>query len=208
MKLNQKIGILKGTLEIEVGSDDIIYITHANIFNKSTFKYSLDDIDPNFVTYNGFSFSASVISIASFVIGLSMLLFGMNFKQAPDDFIYYFTFFILIFPAVGYGVKALKSKVNLVTFNFRNGTRSFSLLGNKPNSEQVESFCKSLSARIGKIRYNGDISKDRLNEILKKHIEFIFENGLLNESEMENLKQKVDQKTKPNVVSFGGPKNL
>jgi hypothetical protein len=202
MKLIQKLGILKGSLVLNASSEDTLEITHKSIFTKSTNTYLLDNIDPRFTTYKGFSMQATIIAFIALLVSLISIWYGMTFLEPPADGGPFFLAFIMSLLAIGSGIKAFRSRVNVISFNSTQGNRIFVIPANKPSENEVLDFCNFLCERINKIRYNGDISKERLNEIIKRHIDFLHEQKIIDEAEMNSFKKRADNKISLTVVSM------
>jgi hypothetical protein len=202
MKLLQKLGILKGSLLLNASADDTLEITHRSIFTKSTNNYLLDNIDPRFTTYKGFSMQATIVALLAFPVALISVWYGMNFLEPPADGGPFFLAFIMSLIAIFFGIKAFRSRVNVISFSSIQGNILFVIPANKPSESEVSKFCSYLCERINKIRYNGDISKERLNEIIKRHIEFLHEQKIIDEPEMNRFKKVADSKISLSIVTM------
>jgi len=202
MKLIQNLGILKGSLVLNSSSDDTMEIMHKSIFTKSTSTYLLDNIDPRFTTYKGFSMPATIVALAALLVSLTSVWYGMTFLEPPEDGGPFFLALIMGLLAVGSGIKAFRSRVNVIYFNSTQGNRIFVIPANKPSENEVLDFCNHLCERINKIRYNGDISKERLNEILKRHIDFLHEQKIIDDNEANIFKKRADNKIALTVISM------
>lgn len=202
MELQQRLSIYGGKLNLSVNNDDVLVITHKKLMNSSTTKYLLDNIDPRCESFRQFSIIAAITSVACLTISICLVWYGKTYYEPPDDGAYLFFSFITFMAFLIAGIKAYRSRVNVVCFNSHDGRRLFSILGNKPNSKEVEVFCENLGKRIERIRYNGEISSDRMAEILKRHVEFLFEQSILNESETKSAIERISKKSKISVVDF------
>lgn len=76
------------------------------------------------------------------------------------------------------------------------------MLGNKPNEEKVKEFCDGLAQKIEGIRYRGEISGERFAAILTRHVDFLFEQNVLSDSEVKAAHERIKNKSKLSVVSF------
>lgn len=202
MELIQKVGIFGGKFSVRITESDELIVSNEKLFNRNTSKYLLDHIDPLFESFKQFSMAAAITSIVFLVLAVSLLWYGRTYLSPPNDVGFLFMsgiFFIAFFIA---GIKAIRSRLNIVCFNSHDGRRLFTLYGNKPNANEVELFCENLKKQIERIRYNGEISNERLSEILGKHVEFLFENGVLSQTEKESALNKIINKTKLNVVNL------
>ena len=200
--LEQRLGIFGGKLKLYVNNEDVLIITHKKMLNTSITKYLLDNIDPRFESYKQFSLGAAITSIACLSASVFLWWYGKTYHQPPDDGAYLFFSFITFIASIIAGVKAYKSWVNIVCFNSHDGRRLFSILGNKPDSNKVEEFCRNLGKRIERIRYNGEISRDRMSEILKRYVEFLYENRVLNEIEVKSAIARISNKRNISVIEF------
>ncbi len=200
MKLSQKLNLWGGKLDAEV-SNNVLILTHKGLMSLSVTKYSLDDIDPDFDTYKSFSLGAAIASLLAFIMSVYLLWYGKTYYESPEDAEYLFGSLIAFVAFVIATFKSIKSRINVVTFISNEGGVLFNLHGGKPCSDVLNSFCIELSERIKKIRY-GELSSQQLNEILSKHVHFLFEHDVLNELELKSAINKINGKTSVNVVSI------
>ena len=206
MELVQKVGLFGGKFSVHITENDELIFSNEKLFNKNTSKYLLDHIDPLYESYKQFSIAAAITSIVCLALAVSLLWYARTNLTPPEDVGFLFIsgiFFIASFIA---GIKAIRSRLNIVCFNSHDGRRLFTLYGNKPNTNEVELFCENLKKQIERIRYNGEISNERLSEILGKHVEFLFENDVLSQVEKESALKKITNKTKLNVVNLSSTK--
>lgn len=202
MQLSQKLGVFKGRLSIRVGSDNIVYLDNEKFLNKHESKFQLDDIDPCFENIKEFSLLSAAFTIIFIILSVVLCWYGTTYLTPPDDGIVFFfsiAFFIVAFISA---IKAFKSKINLIRFKSNSGKPLFNILGNKPSESEAKAFSKYLANRIEGIRYNGDISSERMSEILEKHVTFLHEQGVLDEKEVHSALEKIKQKAKINVVNM------
>jgi hypothetical protein len=202
VELIQKLSILGGKLKLHVGNDDVLVITKEKIMNTSTTKYLLDNIDPRCESYKQFSVVAAFTSIVCLALSIFFGWYGKTYHEPPDDGAYLFFSIITFFGFIITAVKAYRSKINIVCFNSHDGRRLFSILGSQPSSDEVTRFCEALAKRIEKIRYNGEISYERMAVILKTHVEFLYEQNVLNEIEVKTAIDRISSKTRFSVLNF------
>ncbi len=202
MQLSQKLGILKGRLIIRVGGDDVVYLDNEKFLNKRESKYLLDEIDPCYENFKQFSILSAGIAIISVILSAVCLWYGTTYLTPPNDGGMLFMAIAFFVVALISAVKAFKSRLNVICFKSNDGRQLFNILGNKPSENTAKEFAKSLANRIEKIRYNGDISIDRMSEILRKHVEFLHEQKILNEIEVKSALEKIENRTRPNVVNM------
>jgi hypothetical protein len=202
MDLEQRLSFFGGKLKLHIGTDDVLVVTHKKMMNTSHTKYLLDNIDPRYESFRHFSISSAMTSIIFLTISVYSWWYGTTHHQAPDDGIYWFVSFISFIIFLTAGVKALQSRVNVVCFNAHDGRRLFSVLGNKPSTKYVKEFCDQLGKRIERIHYNGEFSSERTADILTKHVEYLFEQNILSESEVKLALDRISNKAKLNVVSI------
>ena len=207
MEFKQKIGIFEGTLIVTVGDDDTLTFRHERFLNKVEYKYLLDNIDPKFDVYKSFSVPALVFSVVSFFLSIICAWYGRHYFQPPDDGIYIFFAIVFVVTSIVSGYKAHKSKVNLISFNNINGQRLFSMLGNKPSEAAIGRFCDDLKQKIERIKYNGEISPERMAGILERHVVFLYEHQVLTEQEALAAIDKIKEKQKPKIVHLNGARN-
>ena len=206
MEIIQKVGVFGRKFSVHVTENDELIFTNEKLFNKSTSKYLLDHIDPLYESYKQFSMAAAISSIVFLVLAISLYWYGTTYLTPPNDAGFLFMSVIFFIAALIAGVKAIRSRLNVVCFNSHDGRRLFSLYGNKPSSKEVEEFCNNLKTQVERIRYNGEISNERLSEILGKHVNFLFENGVLSQTEKESALKKIENKTKLNVINLSSTK--
>jgi len=202
MEIIQKVGIFGGKFSVHITENDELIFTNEKLFNKNTSKYLLDHIDPLCESYKQFSMAAAITSIIFLALAVSLYWYGTTYLTPPNDAGFLFMSAIFFIGFLVAGIKAIRSRLNIVCFNSHDGRRLFSLYGNKPSANEVEVFCDNLKTQIERIRYNGEISNERLSEILGKHVDFLFENDVLNESERQTALNKINNKTKLNVVEL------
>lgn len=202
MEITQKVGIFGGKLSVRINENDELIFTNEKLFNKNTSKYLLDHIDPLYESYKQFSMAAAIATIVFLALAVFLLWYGKINLTPPNDVGFLLMSGIFFIAAFITGVKTIRSRVNIVCFNSHDGRRLFSLFGNKPSVKEVKLFCNNLKKQIKKIRYNGEISNERLSEILGKHVEFLFENDVLSQTEKVNALKKITNKTKLNVVNL------
>ena len=208
MEITQKTGMFGGKVSVHITNNDELIFTHEKMLNKSTSKYLLDHIDPLFESYKQFSMAAAITSAVFLVLAIFLYWYGKTQFSPPEDVGYLFISGIFFIAALIAGAKAIKSRLNVVCFNSHDGRRLFSLFGNKPSATEVEKFCDGLKKRIERIKYNGEISNDRMLEILGKHVDFLFEHDVLNQSEREAALKKISSKSKLNVVKLSSKDNV
>jgi len=206
MEIIQKVGVFGRKFSVHITGNDELIFTNEKLFNKNTSKYLLEHIDPLYESYKQFSMAAAITSIIFLVLAISLYWYGTTYLTSPNDAGFLFMSVIFFVAALIAGVKAIRSRLNVVCFNSHDGRRLFSLYGNKPSTKEVEMFCDNLKTQIERIRYNGEISNERLSEILGKHVNFLFENGVLGESERQTAFNKINNKTKLNVVKLSSGK--
>lgn len=203
MQLQQKTGLLGGKLTITVDEQDVLSIEHKKFMNTIQNQFLLDNIDPQYGLFKGFSLASAVFAAISLIASIILLWYGKTYHSPPDDGAYLF-FSILLFGAfLIAGVKAMKSRRNIIYFNSVDGERLFNILGNKPNPQKVHEFCNNLKNRIESIRYRGEISVERMQEILTRHVEFLYKHKVLNDAELNSALNRIKDKSKINVVDFG-----
>ncbi|WP_156480554.1 hypothetical protein [Aquipseudomonas alcaligenes] len=208
MEFTQKIGMFQGKLRIIVGDDDILTFRHERFLNKTEHRFLLDSIDPQFDVFKSFSLSALILSTTSLALAILSGWYGSHYFQPPDDGAYLLSAIILISISVISGFKAYKSKINLICFNDINGRRIFSLLGNKPREADIRRFCESLKKKIERIKYNGEISPERMAGILERHVAFLHEHQVLNEQEAQNAIERIREKQKPKIINLNDMRNV
>ncbi len=208
MKLSQRLGVLGGKLDISLGNDDVLVINHKKYLNVNESRYLLDHIDPRYELYKQFSLPAAIASGMFLVVAVFLWWYGKTYYQPPDDVGYLFMSIVCFVAFIISGVKAINSRVNVICFNAPDGRRLFSILGNKPNTKEVRRFSDALVKRIERIRYNGEISNERMADILEKHVEFLCEQGVLSLSEKKVAINRIQNKTKFNVVKLNESKNV
>jgi hypothetical protein len=170
--------------------------------NTSTTKYLLDNIDPRFESFKQFSVAAAFTSIACLVLSFCLGWYGITYHQPPDDGAYLFFSIIAFAGFFIAAVKAYRSKINIVCFNSHDGRRLFTIFGNKPSASDVERFCEALAKRIEQIRYNGDISSARMAVILKRHVEFLVEQNILDAAEAKTALDRIYSNSVISVLNF------
>lgn len=207
MEISQKTGLFGGKVSVHVANNDELIFNHEKMFNKNTSKYLLDHIDPLFESYKRFSTIAAVMSVIFITLSIFLYWYGKTYFVPPEDVGYIFMSFITFVAALIAGIKAFKSRLNVVCFNGHDGRRLFSLYGNKPSVKEVEVFCDSLKRKIERIKYNGEISNERMKEILGKHVDFLFENNVLSQAERDSALNKIANKSKLNVVTLSASEN-
>ncbi len=208
MDLEQRLSVFGGTLNVSVNNDDVLVIKHKKLMNTSTTRFLLDNIDPRYESFRQFSIISAITSVVCLITSLYLVWHGQTFYEPPDDGVFWLFAFISFAAFLMLGIKAYNSRVNIVCFNSHDGRRLFSILGNKPSSEIVEVFCEKLGKRIERIRYSGEISSDRMSEILKQHVEFLFEQSVLTEAEAKTAIERISSKSKISVVDFGKKEGL
>ncbi|WP_339414468.1 hypothetical protein [Pseudomonas sp. EA_35y_Pfl2_R5] len=208
MEFIQSIGFFKGKLKITVGSDDVLTLSQVKFLNKVENKFLLDNIDPQYDVYKNFSIGAFTTSTISLVLAILTTWYGSTYFQPPDDGPYLLTSGLLFMSFFFFGVNAYKSKISVVCFNGHNGQRLFSILGNKPNSEKVTMFCNEIKNRIERIKYNGEISAERMAGILEKHVEFLCEHQVLSSEEKAQAIARINTRKKPTVVKLHESKSV
>jgi hypothetical protein len=206
MKITQRAGFFGGKFTLHITSHDELVLTNEKILNKSTSKYLLDNINPLYESYKQFSMPAAIMSVVFMVLSIFLFWYGKTYFTPPNDVAYLFMSSIIFIAALVAGVKALRSRLNIVCFNSIDGRRLFSLFGNKPSTEEVEYFCEELKKQIERIRYNGEISSERMADILGRHVEFLYEHEVLSQAEKESALNKITNKTKFKVVSLSSNK--
>lgn len=204
MQISQRLGLFGGKLSTRVGSDDVLTIAHEKLFNKNETRYLLDHIDPRYDTLRRFSVASAVTSLISILLSAALLWYGKTYLVPPDDGVVLFFSGLLFITALIAGLKALRSRMNLVLFNSHDGRRLFTLYGNKPNAQEVTEFCLQLAKRIERIRYSGELSTERMSSILTKHADYLAEQGVLSEAEHKAVLSRIAKKGKPSVVSIFG----
>jgi len=202
MKISQKTGLFSGKVTAHIANNDELIFTHEKMLNKNTTKFLLDHIDPLYESHKQFSTIAAVMSLTFFTLSIFLYWYGKSYFVPPEDIGYLFMSAITFIASLAAGTKALRSKLNVVCFKSHDGRRLFTLYGNKPSTKEVELFCKSLKNKIDKIKYNGEISSERMKEILSRHVEFLFENNVLSQTEKETALNKISNKTNLNVVKL------
>lgn len=202
MNLEQRLSVLGGKLTLEVASDDVLVVTHRKIMNLSSTRYLLDNIDPRYESFKQFSLVAAVTSVLGLILALFLGWYGKTYYEPPNDAAFWFFSFISFIVFMVAGARALRSRVNVICFNSHDGRRLFSLLGNKPSEGKVREFCDSLAHRIEGIRYRGEISGERFAAILGRHVDFLYEQNVLSESEVKSALERIKNKSKLSVVSF------
>lgn len=208
MEFVQNIGFFKGKLKITVGSDDVLTLSQEKLLNKIENKFLLDNIDPQYDVYKSFSIGAFSTSIISLALAILTTWYGNTYFQPPDDGPFLLTAGLLFMSFFFFGVNSYKSKINVVCFNGHNGQRLFSILGNKPSNEKVTVFCNELKSKIERIRYNGEISAERMAGILEKHVELLYENQVLSAEEKAQAIARINTRKKPTIVKFHESKNV
>ena len=202
MEISQKKGMFGGKFSVQVTNNDELIFTHEKLLNKNTSKYLLDHIDPLFESYKQFSMAAAVSSVVFLLLSVFLYWYGKANFVPPEDVGYLFMSVIFFIASLVAGVKAFKSRLNVVCFNSNDGRRLFTLYGNKPSSEEVENFCDGLKKQIERIKYNGEISPDRMADILEKHVDFLFEHDVLSQADSDSAKKRIASKNKLNVVQI------
>lgn len=202
MNLEQRLSVLGGKLTLEVTSDDVLVVTHRKIMNLSSMRYLLDNIDPRYESFKQFSLVAAVTSVLGLILAIFLGWYGKTHYEPPNDGAFWFFPFISSIVFMVAGVRALRSRVNVICFNSHDGRRLFSLLGNKPSEGKVREFCDNVAHKIEGIRYRGEISGERFAEILGRHVDFLYEQNVLNESEVKLALERIKNKSKLSVVSF------
>jgi len=208
MQLSQRLGMLGGKLDISLGNDDVLVINHKKYLNVNESKHLLDHIDPRYELYKQFSLPAAIASGMFFIAAILLWWYGKIHSQPPEDVGYLFISIVCFVAFIISGVKAIKSRVNVICFNAPDGRRLFSIFGNKPSIEEVKKFSDDLVKRIERIRYNAEISNERMADILEKHVEFLCEQGVLSLSEKKVAIDRIQNKTKFNVVKLNKNKNV
>lgn len=201
MKLEQKTGLLGQKLKLSIANNDTLILTHKRFMNSSNVKYLLDDIDPNYDIYKEFSIAAALTSLLAFLFA-SFLAWQSTTVSAPEDGPYYLFSFLLVMAAVVAGIKAFKSRVNVIAFSAIDGRHLFSIFANRPDEETVQNFSDYLGKVIQKIRYSEDVSIERRSEMLLKHVEFLLEENVLSSSEASSAMKRITANKKAPVVKL------
>lgn len=203
MYLEQKLSITDGKLVLSVENNDVLVVTHKKLMNSSSSRYLLDDIDPRYHSFQQFSLVATLISLTCFAFSIFIGWYGKAHYSPPDDGAFLFFSFITFIAAIVSGVKAINSRANIISFNnARNGYRLFSIFGNRPNQAEVEKFCSNLCKTIESIRYSEELSNKKMADILTRHVEFLSEQKVLSDDEVRAALTRIENRTKPNIVSF------
>ena len=194
MKIVQKIGLL-------------LRITQKRLFNNYEVRYLLDDIDPRWETVTRFSVRTAVTALVSLVFAGWLWWYGKTYLSPPEDGGYLFMSVVCSVIFLIAGFRAVRSHVNLVLFNGKNGNRLFSLYGKRPNAAEVNAFCEYVAKRIDEIRYQGGIAKERMGEILARHVEFLVEQGVLSQAEADSAMKRIKEKVSAPVVTLVGDRH-
>lgn len=205
MELIQSIGILKGKLKVTIGSDDTLTLSQIKPFNRMENKFLLDNIDSQYDIYKNFSIGAFIISTISLILATLIIWYGNTYFQPPDDGPFLLISGLLFMSFFFFGVKAYQSRINVICFNGHNGQRLFSILGNKPNSKEVITFCNEIKNRVERIKYSGEISAERMAGILEKHVEFLYEHQVLNSEERTQAITRINTRKKPTLIKIHNP---
>lgn len=203
MELIQKIGIFKGKIRITIDNDDTLTLRQDKLFNKIESRILLDNISPQFDFYKSFSIRAFSISIISLLAAIVLIAASESdiehANTATQDPFWAFASGLAMV-SFFFGVNAYQSRINAVSINNNNGQRLFLIHGNRPSEFEVRKFCEELKSRIERIRYNGEISEERMAAILERHVEFLHEHQVLSVEDKDQAISRIKVRRKSNIV--------
>ncbi|MCP5426039.1 MAG: hypothetical protein H6970_13375 [Gammaproteobacteria bacterium] len=202
MELEQRFGLLGGKIKVSVNNDDVLIITHKTFMNSNTNRYLLDSIDPRYESIRHFSVAAGASAVVYLALSVFFGWYGKTYYEPPDDGGWLFFSLITFVAFLIAAVKAYRSRINVVRFRSIDGNWLFSILANKPSAGDVENFCERLENRIERIRYRGAISNERMANNLRRHVEFLFAQKVLSETEARLALTRISNKFKLRVLNF------
>lgn len=198
MKLVQSQGWLRGKATYHLDKDDVLHLTVESLTRKSEYKFLLDQFDHRYERHKAFSVFAFCAFIALSLLAIILLFSGWVGMQ-KFTFVTGVQFFVgtlCVFGAALAAERALKSRLNIISFNDPHGRRLLNINGTKPSTVEVDNFCDSLSNRISAIRYDGEMSETKKKEIYMKHLEFLLEHEVILQSEFNDAVKRLNKKKK------------
>jgi len=192
-----------GATEIKVnGNIDLIY-SDKSFFRKKDIPISLDLLDPKPYSFKEIPIKSLFIAFV-FALIATLFLYGYFNADSNTKPVLMF-FFIAVSIITGLSiVGVINNSANYLVFtNKNNGANVFLISPKSPSKNDVDIFVEELRKRIDSIRYPENIPIHQMKEIYLKHIEFLREQEVLNDDEVNTLVSRLEKKTgKADVIKI------
>lgn len=207
MEIVQRTGLLGDRVKAYVADDYELVLEFRGLLQRHVNRFALDTIDPRWSSHKNIPVVRIAIAIVALVAGVGLAAYGAKFMAPPADGPFWFFGVVLLVVALVVAAKAFKAYANVVSFRLVDGRTLFSLKANSPTREDVEKFCDGLKAKIESIKYSPSLAREQRAQVLRKHAEFLFSEGVLLDEEFKAVTERIDNVTSGKVVRLAASRD-
>ena len=190
--LRQKKGIFKSN-KYSITAEHELEIQDKTLFMSRSGKIPLWIINPNYTTFKKLDTKALLGCLLGSIPGIFAVL--SIIYEAPQEKVNFvligiasFVFSLLCLS------RFIKNLAEGVFFsNKENGHHIFTLYKSSKNKAEVEEFIEILIQTIKSFRYPSSLPIQQKNEIFQRHLDFLFSEGVLNESEIATVINRINE---------------
>ncbi len=187
------------TLSVEATADGRLVLSSSGLFRSWSQTYSLDEIDPTPIHERAFAAGWAVGAAAAVLVWVFAIWAAMKEGGTPAGL--WFTFGFLSLIAFALTLNAVRLSPNIYAYrSSRAHAVLFALRRNSPSGAAVDSFVSSLAKLIGTYRNPPGLTTAQLAEHHRKALQYLLENQVLSQSEVDTALKRLEEKHKSGVV--------
>jgi hypothetical protein len=179
---------LRFTIE---GTRELV-VEHSTLFRSTRQSFPLYLIDPSPIHHRSIPFGWVIATVIFLVLTISAII-GRSDNQEPGA-IFVVLLMLGLFLACLYNT----IKLSISTIHFRNANTAAIMLNlyrSKPTESVVDEFIETLRNRIESFRTPVGSTSDETIALFVKHLDYLFENDVLQQSEYDGAIQRLNQRT-------------
>jgi len=205
VKLKQKNH--EGFIEIDLLSNKKLKYSKKSLLQNHEYIIDISHIDPIPVGYRNIPKGQLTWAIVCGIFSIFFVAVSISHNEIGSGKHPFLGMSVMLLIASATLFSIVHRKyVDLYIFRKRSdGSNLFAISKNKPSSKIVSNFISELENRIKSIRYDDQLTIEEKCEIYKKHLEFLYSEGVLSKESHEEALENVSKKGKKasvfNIVS-------
>jgi hypothetical protein len=187
----------EGRIEIRVVENKEVIFSQRSLLRNQQYSINLDVFHPKPIAFR--SVPSRPLAWAVIFGGLGLLfLASALFSSVSQDIFLLYTFAVIFgLVAASCLFSLYKNYRDVYIFKSRhNGENTLIIARGKPSEGEVNAFVDELERRIDSIKYDGNLSLEAKAEVYKKHLEFLFQEGVISQEVFSQCLASVEEKAK------------
>jgi hypothetical protein len=187
MKSIEQKKFMQGRKKVEILEQGRVRVTHSSMKGKNEEVFNLFDLDYQSDKYFHRPLKFLVMAVIFSVPSIPFLVEALK----NLDLVPFYVSLIFLVPALICIQQYFYKITDLVVYRFHgNGNAAITLWSRLPNERELSEFLTTLTAEIRNLRIRPDLDNAKKLEIYKNNLEFLLEEGVINQDEAISIYER------------------